>query len=156
MIRIQIFSVHNDTICNKQRRRKCQNTNLSSDQTSWDTNHATAIQFQNTLQKTTYVITRNVNITMTRLVFILLRFHAVSVRLLLNPWHRNDPEQKIHLFLLESKPQFSNDFVRQLPGMYAPRGTNAKNRTRDRRLGVVWIRTETVDWLMLLLFLRKK
>jgi hypothetical protein len=33
----------------------------------------------------------------------------------------------------------SNDFVRQLPGVHAPRGTNAKNRTRDRRLGVVLI-----------------
>jgi len=31
----------------------------------------------------------------------------------------------------------SNDFVRRLPGVHAPRGTNAKNCTCDRRLGVV-------------------
>ena len=39
---------------------------------------------------------------------------------------------------------FSNDFVRRLLGAHAPRGTNAKNCTHDRRLGVVWIPTETV------------
>jgi len=39
----------------------------------------------------------------------------------------------------------SNDFVRQLPGVHAPRGTNAKIRTRDRRLRVVWILIEPVD-----------
>jgi len=31
----------------------------------------------------------------------------------------------------------SNDFVRRLPGVHTPRGTNAKNHTRYRRLGVV-------------------
>ena len=56
--------------------------------------------------KSTYVITRNNNITTIRLVFICLRFHAVSSRLLLSPWHSNDPEPTIYLFLLESGPQF--------------------------------------------------
>ena len=32
-----------------------------------------------------------------------------------------------------------------LPGAHAPCGTNAKNRTCDRWLGVVWIQIETVD-----------
>jgi len=51
-------------------------------------------------------ITRNSNITTTRLVFVRLRFYAVSSRLLLSLWHSNDPEPTIHLFLLESKPQY--------------------------------------------------
>ena len=37
--------------------------------------------------QTMYVITRNINITITRLVLILLRFHVVSSRLLPNTWH---------------------------------------------------------------------
>ena len=53
-----------------------------------------------------HVTTRNSNITTTRLVFIRLRFHAVSSRLPLSLWHNNDPEPTIHLFLLESKLQF--------------------------------------------------
>jgi len=106
MIRIQKLSNHNDTICWKQHWRKCQITNPFSDQILWNINHTTRIQFQNSLLKTTYVITRNSNITTTRLVFIRLRFHAVSSRLLLSPWHSNDPEPMIHLFLLESKLQF--------------------------------------------------
>ena len=44
-------------------------------------------------------------ITITRLVSILLCFHAVSLRLLLNFWHSNDPEPKVHFFLLESKSE---------------------------------------------------
>jgi len=34
----------------------------------------------------------------------------------------------------------SNDFVRRLPSAHAPRCTNAKHRTRDRRLGAVRIK----------------
>ena len=65
---------------------------------------------------TLYVITRSSNITTTRLVFIRLHFHAVLSRLLLSPWHSNDPEPKIHLFVLESKPQFCpTSCARQLP-----------------------------------------
>jgi len=40
----------------------------------------------------------NINITITRLVSILLHFHAVSSRLLLNLWHINDREPKVHFF----------------------------------------------------------
>ena len=44
----------------------------------------------------------------------------------------------------------SHDFVRRLPGAHAPHGTNAKNRTRDRRLGVVWIiRNRWIEALLL-------
>ena len=44
----------------------------------------------------------------------------------------------------------SNDFVRRLPGAHTPRGTNAKNRTRDRQLGVVWIkRNRWIEALLL-------
>jgi len=39
----------------------------------------------------------------------------------------------------------SNDFVRWLPGVHAPSDTNANNRTRDRRLGVVWFLTAAVE-----------
>ena len=39
----------------------------------------------------------------------------------------------------------SNDFVRRLPGAHAPCGTNSNIRTRDRRLGVVWILIEPVE-----------
>jgi hypothetical protein len=38
----------------------------------------------------------------------------------------------------------SNNFVRRLPGAHAPRGTNAKNRTRDRWLESCEL-TETVE-----------
>jgi len=34
-----------------------------------------------------------------------------------------------------------HDFVRRLPSAHVPCGTNAKNQTRDRRLGVVWLVT---------------
>jgi len=47
-----------------------------------------------------------INITITRLVPILLHFHAVSSRLLLNLWHSNNPEPKVHIFLLEIKDTF--------------------------------------------------
>jgi len=107
-IRIQMLSDHNDTICKKQLWRKCQITCPlpHSDQTSWDTNYTTPIQFHNSLLETSYVITpwRNINIAITRLFAILLRFRSVSSRFLLNSWHSNDPEPKAHLFLLESKP----------------------------------------------------
>jgi len=43
MIRIQILDDHDDTFCKKQQWRKCQITNPSSDQTSWDRNRATPI-----------------------------------------------------------------------------------------------------------------
>jgi len=125
MIRIQIPSDHNDTAFQIQQWRKCQTTNPWSGITSWDTNRSTPIQFSNTLckytthntnsipkqyKKTTHVITHNRNITTTRLVFIRLRFHAFSLRLLLGPWHSKDPEPKIHLLLLVSKPQFRHAF----------------------------------------------
>jgi len=78
----------------------------SSNQTSWNTNRTTPIQLQNSWNESTYVITRNIIITTTKRVFILLCFHAISSRLLLNPWHSIDPEAKVHLFLLELKPNF--------------------------------------------------
>ena len=107
-IRISILSDHNDLILEKQQWRKCHITKLLSDQTSWGTNRTTTNQFQNSLSKSTYVITcnRGINITTTWLVFILLHFHAVSSHLLLNPWHSNDLEPKGHLILLESKLHF--------------------------------------------------
>jgi len=37
--------------------------NLLSQQASWDTNCTTLIEFQNNLQETTYIITRNINMT---------------------------------------------------------------------------------------------
>jgi len=60
----------------------------------------------NSLLETSYVITPwcNINIAITRLFAILLRFRTVSSRFLLNSWHSNDPERKAHLFLLVSKP----------------------------------------------------
>jgi hypothetical protein len=93
----------------KQQWRKCQITNPLSDQTLWDTSHTTPIQSQNILNESTYFITRNIKITTTcaRFVLILLRFHAVSLRLLLNSRHSNDSEPKVHLFLLEWKPHLS-------------------------------------------------
>jgi len=39
----------------------------------------------------------------------------------------------------------SNDFVRRLPGAHEPHVTDAKNRTRGRRLGVMCSLTETVQ-----------
>jgi len=53
------------------------------------------------------VNTCNRTITNTRLVSILLRLHAVSSRLLLNIWHSNDREPKVHFFLLEAKSHLS-------------------------------------------------
>jgi len=100
--------VRERTQSKKQQWRKCQITNPLSDQTLWDTSHTTPIQSQNILNESTYFITRNIKITTTcaRFVLILLRFHAVSLRLLLNYRHSNDSEPKVHLFLLESKPHF--------------------------------------------------
>jgi len=68
---------------------KCKITNSLSGQISWDTNRTTRIQLQNSLHKTTHVITRNRNIIPSRLVFIRIHFHAVSSRLLLGPCHSN-------------------------------------------------------------------
>ena len=51
--------------------------------------------------------THNTNITITRLVSILLRFYPVFSKLLLNSWQRNDPEPNVHLLLMESKPYLS-------------------------------------------------
>ena len=113
MIQIQILSLHNDTICWKQQWKKRQITFFLSFQTSWDTNRTTPIQFQHSLLKIMYVITRNRNITAAKLVFIGPRLHAVSLRLLLGPWHSNDPEPKIHLFLLESQPHFVLSLVHE-------------------------------------------
>jgi len=54
MIPIPILSDHNDIVCTKQYLSKFQITNSLSNQTSWDTNHTTPFQFQNSLQETTY------------------------------------------------------------------------------------------------------
>jgi len=106
MIWTQILSDHNDTICTKQQLQKFQITNPLSNQTSWDTNRTTPFRFQNLLE-TTYVNTCNIIVTNTRLISVLFRLHAVSSRLLLNLWHSNGPEPKVHFFLLESKSRLS-------------------------------------------------
>jgi len=46
------------------------------------------------IKETTYVSTLNITITISILVSILLHFHTISSRLLLNSWHSNDPEPK--------------------------------------------------------------
>ena len=81
--------------------------NPLSNQTSWDTNRTTPFQFQNNLLETTYINTCNIIVTNTRLISVLFRLHAVSSRLLLNLWHSNGPEPKVHFFLLESKSRLS-------------------------------------------------
>jgi len=55
------------------------------------------------------VITRNITITIqvTTLVSILLSFHAVSLRLLLNLWDSNDPEPEVNSVLLELTPLYN-------------------------------------------------
>jgi len=63
MIWIQILSDHNDPICKRKHWKKCELTKHSSEQTSWDTNRTTPIQFPNSIQERSYVITRNINIT---------------------------------------------------------------------------------------------
>jgi len=101
------------------------------------------IQFQNSYKETTYVITRNIKLTTTRLVYILIRFHAVSSRILLKSWHSKNSEPKIHLFLLDCTPHsilvatVSNNVVQRLPGAHASRGMNAKNRTRGSSLWIL-------------------
>jgi len=50
-----------------------------------------------------YVNILNMTITITGLVSILFRFHAISSHLLLNLWHSNDLEPEVHLSLLEPK-----------------------------------------------------
>jgi len=66
-IRMQILKDHSDTICLKKQ-RKCQIRNPLSEQTLWDTtwNCTTPIQFQNSFQETSYIITCNINITRLR------------------------------------------------------------------------------------------
>ena len=49
-----ILNDHNDTFCTKWYLRKCQITNPLSNQTSWNANHTTPYQFQNSLSETTY------------------------------------------------------------------------------------------------------
>ena len=93
-----ILSHHNDTICNQTVIRKCQITHSWWNQTSWDTNRTTPFQFQNNLLETTYVNTCNITMTNTRLIYFLLRLHAVSSHLLLILWHSNGPEPKVHFF----------------------------------------------------------
>jgi len=78
-----------------------------SDQTLWNTNRTIPIQFRNSLLVTTYVVTRNIHITITRFVSIVLHFHIISLILLLNSWHSNDPEPKVHLLLLKAKLHLS-------------------------------------------------
>jgi len=58
-----------------------------------------------TFYKKTNVNTRNMKITIIRLVSTFLCFHVVSLRLLLNSWHSDYSERKVQLFLLESKPR---------------------------------------------------
>ena len=70
MIWTPIFSDYNETICTKQSCRKCHRTDPWSNQTLLDTSRTTPIQFQNSLSETTYVNTRNIKITITRLVSI--------------------------------------------------------------------------------------
>jgi len=53
------------------------------------------------------IMISNITIPNTGLISILLRLHAVSSRLLLNLWHSNSPEPKIHFFLLESMSHLS-------------------------------------------------
>ena len=95
MIRIQILNDHNDPTCEKQQWTKCQITNSLSDQTSWNTNCTAPFQLQNSLSKIMYVITRDRNIANNTFVLLFSVFDAVSSRLLLGPWHSNDPEPKI-------------------------------------------------------------
>jgi len=52
-----------------------------------------------TVHKKQWRSSRVTEITTARLVFIRLRFHAFSSRLLLGPWHSNVPEPTIHSFL---------------------------------------------------------
>jgi len=74
-----------------------------------------------------YVITRNINIA----------------RLQANNSRRMKWSRVIQVTTLVAT--VFHDFVRRLPGAHAPCGTNAKIRTRDRLLQVVWILTETVE-----------
>jgi len=62
---------------------------------------------QKQFMRTTHVNRRNINITFTRSVFVLLLFHAVSSRLFLSFWYSNDSEPKVHFFLWESKSHLS-------------------------------------------------
>jgi len=86
------------------------------------------IQFQNSYKETMYVITCNINLTITRLVCIFLRFHAVCSRLLVKSWHSQNFEPKINLFLLHCMPHsilvatVSNNFIQRLPVARAPCG----------------------------------
>ena len=133
----------NNTICNKKQLRKCQITNPFSDQNLRDTNRTTPIQFQNISSKIMYVITRNINITITRPVSIFLCFRAVFFNHLLDSWRINNPVRQFcantsckikcrvaagngkHL----CRPTVSNKFASRLLGAGAPRSINAKNRT---------------------------
>jgi len=63
MVCIQTLTDHNDPICKRKHWKKCELTKHSSEQTSWDTNRTTPIQFPNSIQERSYVITRNINIT---------------------------------------------------------------------------------------------
>ena len=47
-----------------------------SNQISWHTNRTTPFQFQNSLSETTYINTRNINITISRLVSICMAPHC--------------------------------------------------------------------------------
>jgi len=67
MIQTPLLSDHND---GEKVSNKCQMRNPLSNQTSWDTNRTTPIQFQNSSQETTFVKTRNINITITGLVIV--------------------------------------------------------------------------------------
>jgi len=76
MIRIQILSVHNDTICENTKLQKVYDNKpfVRSTLVSYKS-HGTSL-ISNSSQESTYVFTRNINITTTRLAFILVRFHT--------------------------------------------------------------------------------
>jgi len=72
--------------------------NKTSNQTSWDTNHTTLIQFQKSLKEPTYVNTRD---TKKLQLLALSLFSCISTPFLhffLNFLHSNDPEPKVHFF----------------------------------------------------------
>ena len=97
------ISIENDSNLNTQRsQRKAEIEKVSNDKpfirsklVKYKSHNTNWIPKQ--LIEPTYVITRNIKITLPKLVSILLRFYAVSSRLLLNTWHSNDPEQNVHI-----------------------------------------------------------
>ena len=100
LIRTPLLRDQSNTICSKQYWRKCYITKPLLNQTFWDINRTNTNSSPNQFI-VTYVNTHNIIIPITRLVSILFHFHAVSLCLLLNHWHRNNPEPKVQFFLQE-------------------------------------------------------